>query len=43
MQKNTIDIIAELLGNLGKLLVVVGMACGCYLIWGLIIKHIIIR
>jgi hypothetical protein len=41
MQKNQIDIIAVILGNIGKLLVLIGMACGCFLVWYLIITNII--
>jgi len=39
----TIDRIANILGNVGKFLVFVGMGCGCYLFWHLIIKHIILK
>ena len=35
--------IAEFLGYIGKALVLIGMACGCYLFWKLIIEHIIIK
>ena len=43
MQKNMIDVITKILGDIGKLLVVIGMACGCYLFWKLIIINLIIK
>ena len=43
MQNNMIDVIASVLGNVGKLLVFISMACGCYMLWTLIIKHIILK
>ena len=43
MQNTAIDVIAEILGNIGKVLALIGMSYGCYILWNLIIKHIIIR
>ena len=43
MQKHMIDIISEKLGKLGRLMVYIGILCGCYLVWKLIIQHIIIK
>ena len=42
MQNKTIDRIAETLGYIGRLLVFIGMACGCYIFWKLIITYIIL-
>ena len=39
MKKTRIDRIADVLGLVGRALVVGGMLCGSILIWNLIIKH----
>ncbi len=36
----TYDRIANILGYIGRLLVIIGMACGCFLLWYLIIRNI---
>ncbi len=41
MQKNTIDAIAEILGNIGKAIKLIGLACICFLLWYLIIINTI--
>jgi hypothetical protein len=43
MHRNKIDIIADLLGYIGRGLVLIGMLCGCILAWYIIINHIIIK
>jgi hypothetical protein len=42
MQNKTIDRIAEILGYIGRVLVLIGMACGCLIFWKLIITYIIL-
>ena len=41
MQNKTHDVIAKILGDIGKILVIIGMACGCFLVWYLIISNLI--
>ena len=41
--EETIDRIANLLGNVGRYLVILGMGCACFLFWYLIITTIIMK
>ena len=41
MQNKTHDVIARILGDIGKLLLFVGLGCGCFLTWYLIIRTLI--
>ena len=43
MQDQTIDRIANVVGIIGRILVVVGMGCACYLFWHLIVTQIIMK